>query len=190
MLSRKDLSRSLAALHFRSIDSETFSKKLGQASLETFYTILLTEKFGKVFYRTAKDGTVIALCCVFFSYNAFNKKLSYALLRHIARQIITGQLSIVELLREVLKRKQYPLPEPIKDFHFGMIAREINAGPYSIKCLRDCCSEAFTFMASQGVQAMWACTEARNTASVQFLSKIGFSEHQSIDGDILFIRTI
>lgn len=183
------LSRSLAALHYQVTSDDALSRQLAPSSLEIFYRLLLSGVYGRVFYRTSQDGTIVAICCVIFRFTDFNRKLSRGLLLHNISQILRGNLNFLKLFRQAMEIQKFPIPKSIRDFHFGMIARNADAGPYAVLQLRECCFEAFQYMASRGANAMWASTDMKNLPAIQFLSRIGFEEYRSTTSKILFIRT-
>lgn len=183
------LSQSLAALHYRVAGDDAISRQLAPSSLEIFYRLLLSGVYGRVFYRTSRHGTIVAICCVVFRFTDFNRKLSRDLLLHNMSQILRGKIKALELFRQALEIRKFPIPKSIRDFHFGMIARDADAGPYAVLQLRECCFEAFQYMASRGANAMWASTDMENLQAIQFLSRIGFEEYRSTTSKILFIRT-
>ena len=170
---KKEIIFKLSEMHYNLLSKNDFSKLLGVDLIQIFYSILLEEKYGKVFYETNHRGDVISICCGFYRYKDFKKEYMRVTLVKIFFKIITFKVSIKRILNEMFSK----LPNEIIDnenFALGFIGFSKDYGIRGPLSLAKNYSKALKYLINHDCNYVWGSTLAENIGANQFLSRNNF----------------
>jgi len=172
-MTKKEIIFKLSEMHYKLLSKNDLSKFLGIDLIQTFYSILLEEKYGKVFYETNHKGDVISICCGFYRYKDFKKKYMRVTLVKVFFKIITFKVSIKKILNELFSK----LPNEIIDnqnFALGFIGFTKDHGIRGPISLAKNYSKTLKYLINHDCNYVWGSTLTENIGANQFLSRNNF----------------
>lgn len=172
-MNKKEIIFKLSEMHYKLLNKNDFSKHIGIDLIQNFYSILLEEKYGKVFYETNHAGEVISICCGFYRYKDFKKKFMRTILLNVFFKTITFKVSIKRIFNELFSK----LPNEIidnQDFALGFIGFSKDYGIRGPLSLAKNYSKTVKYLIYHDCNYVWGSTLTENIGANQFLSRNNF----------------
>ena len=153
--------------------------QLGKPFVVSFYRILHSKQYGKVFYRrSAKDNTIISMITIITDYNGFYRQF-YLDQISLRLFLVLFNLRVYPLIiRSLLERSPDALQLELC-VHLGILTVNKEYGHEALRSLAICYDEAIDYCLSSGFSYVWGCTSTYNLRTQAFLSRRGFQQIDS-----------
>lgn len=180
----------LSKLHYDALSDEDFSKVLGLEAIELFYSLLLQNKYGRVFYDIS-DGVVVSVCSVFYDYQRFRQHYMAKSFFIIAKAV-AGNPRILGLIFGQLQDEYPKSLEACKSFHLGMIIRNkaFSDQKVAVRSFKENYTMGLRYLSLHGATHVWGSTLKTNSATVKFLLRNDYIKVHETDRVAYFRREL